>query len=138
MLCIVDKMFEFYFFIGIGKFVVLEVMVEVICVLGSQLVILVMKCVDLCQCNDVIFVLLLVVGVNLLLNILGVKMVEEVVFVVCLVWEVLGIYWLKLEIYLDVCWLLFDLIEILKVVELLVCEGFVVLFYCGVDLVLCK
>lgn len=60
------------------------------------------------------------VGVILLLNIFGVKIVEEVIFVVYLVCEVLGINWLKLEIYFDVCWLLFDFIEILKVVEMLV------------------
>lgn len=56
----------------------------------------------------------------MLLNIFGVKIVEEVIFVVYLVCEVLGINWLKLEIYFDVCWLLFDFIEILKVVEMLV------------------
>lgn len=82
MLCIVDKMFDLYLFIGIGKFVLLQLMVEVICVFGSQLVMLVMKCVDLCQYNDVILVLLIEVGVMLLFNIFGVKIVEEVIFVV--------------------------------------------------------
>lgn len=56
----------------------------------------------------------------LLLNIFGAKIAEEVIFVVYLVREALGINWLKLEIYFDVRWLLFDFIEILKVVETLV------------------
>lgn len=56
----------------------------------------------------------------MLLNIFGAKIAEEVIFVVYLVREALGINWLKLEIYFDVRWLLFDFIEILKVVETLV------------------
>lgn len=56
----------------------------------------------------------------LLSNIFGAKTAEEVIFVVYLVREALGINWLKLEIYFDVRWLLFDFIEILKVVEMLV------------------
>lgn len=56
-------------------------------------------------------------NVILLFNILGVKNVDEVVFVVELVYELLGSLWVKLEIYLDQCYLLFDFIEILFVVE---------------------
>lgn len=46
--------------------------------------------------------------------------------------------WLKLEIYFDFKYLMFDVIEMLKVVEILVKKGFVVLFYVYVDFVLCK
>lgn len=47
------------------------------------------------------FLVLKVLGVIFLLNMLGVKNVKEVIFVVEFVYEVLGSFWVKLEIYLD-------------------------------------
>lgn len=80
------------------------------------MVMMVLKCVDFDDMNDDILVLFIEFNIYLLFNILGVKNVKDVVFVVYLVCEVLVINWLKLEIYFDFKYLMFDLIEILKVV----------------------
>lgn len=75
----------------------------------------------------------------LLLNIVGVKNVEEVVCIVKLV-KVFGFCdMIKVEVIGDDRMLLFDLVEILKVFEMLLEEGFIVFLYIFDDVVLvCK
>lgn len=73
-----------------------------------------------------------------LLNIVGVSIVEEVVWIVRLV-KVLGFCdMIKVEVIGCSCFLLFDFVEILKVFEQFFEEGFIVLLYMLDDVVLVR
>lgn len=138
MLKIADMEFESRLFTGTGKFSNSQVMLEAITVSKSQLVTVAMKRVDFKIGLDDLLTPLRQAGVRLLPNTSGARNAKEAVFAAELAREMLGTYWIKLEIHPDPKYLMPDAIETLAAAKILCEKGFIVLPYVHADPVLCR
>lgn len=135
---IVGCMFYFRFFVGIGKYEDGNVMKVVFDVLGLEVVIVVLCCVDLKVEGEVN--LLNQIDQDcffFLLNMVGCYIVEDVVCMVCFVCEFGGWNWVKFEVIGCEKMFFFDNEQLLQVIKEFVDDGFVVLLYIIDDLVIC-
>ena len=142
---IADKFFSSRLFTGTGKFGSNELMEEALLASGSELVTVALKRIDISKISktfevseDDILKYLSHRQFTLLPNTSGVRTAREAIFAAQMAREALETNWLKLEIHPDPKYLLPDPIETLKAAEELVKRGFIVLPYCGADVVLCK
>lgn len=141
LLVIVGKIYGLWLLIGIGKFKDLEEICLVIEVVGVQIVIVVICCINIGQNLGELNLLdvLLLECFIILFNIVGCYIVEDVVCMCCLVCELLdGYNLIKLEVLGDQKILYLDVMQIFKVVEQLVKDGFEVMVYIFDDLILVK
>lgn len=138
MLKIADVEFESRLFTGTGKFSNSQVMLEAITASKSQLVTVAMKRIDFKMGLDDLLTPLRQAGVRLLPNTSGARNAKEAVFAAELAREMLGTYWIKLEIHPDPKYLMPDAIETLAAARILCEKGFIVLPYVHADPVLCR
>ena len=126
-------------FVGTGKFLSPDKMLEAVIASESQMITVAMKRVNMMnEATDDMLTHINRENVQLLPNTSGVRDAREAVLAAQMSREIFGTDFIKLEIHPDPKYLLPDPVETLKATEELAKDGFIVLPYIQADPVLCK